>query len=101
MKKQDGIKVIKERHIGGNIERYYQNNKLVKKIDYTSHKPFVYLYDSEGKVECMKVLESKSHKKLWIGILGSLLVLGYLYNKCNSDKHIPEKQIIKSSQYQR
>ena len=97
----NNVIIIKKKNSFGKIEEYYQNNKLVKKIDYSSYNPLVYEYDSNGDVETMKVLPHKINKKLWLGVLGSLLVLGCLYTKCNSDKHIPEQKMIKSLQYER
>ena len=95
------IKVVREKHSFGIIEYHYRYGKLFEKIDYSTSKPWLWRYDSKGNLLNIKVLESKSHKKLWLGVIGSLLVLAYLYNKCNSTKHIPEQQPIRSSQYQR
>ena len=101
MSKKD-IKIIKEKNsFGSTIEYHYKNDKLIEKIDYSTSNPRVWKYDSNGELINIEVLPSKSHKKLWLGIIGSLLVLGYLYSKCKSIKHNPEIPIIKSSQYQR
>lgn len=100
MSKND-IKIVKEKHSFGIMEYHYKDGKLIEKIDYSTAKPWLWKYDSKGNLLNITVLESKSHKKLWLGVIGSLLVLAYLYNKCDSTKHIPDPQVIKSSQQQR
>ena len=101
MSKKD-IKIVKKKDsFGSTIEYHYKNDKLVEKIDYSSSNSKVWKYDSDGNAVSLTVLPSKSHKKLWLGIIGSLLVIAYLYNKCKSVKHNPEIPIIKSSQHMR
>ena len=101
MNKND-IKIVKKKDsFGSTIEYHYKNDKLIEKIDYSSSNPKVWKYDENGNAIGLTVIEKKSHKKLWLGIIGSLLVLGYLYSKCKSIKHNPEIPVIKSSQHQR
>lgn len=96
------IKIIKEKNdFGSTIEYHYKNDKLIEKIDYSTSNPRVWKYDSDGELINMEVLPSKSHKKLWLGIIGSLLVLGYLYSKFKSINHNPERPPIKSYQQER
>jgi hypothetical protein len=99
---KNGIKIVKKKDsFGSSIEYHYKNDKLVEKIDYSTVNPRVWKYDSDGELINMEVLPSKSHKKLWLGIIGSLLVLGYLYSKCKSINHNPERPLIKSQQQER
>lgn len=97
----NNIRIVKEKHSFGIIEYHYKDNKLIEKIDYSKSNPYLWKYDSKGDLISLTVLKSKSHKKLWFGIIGSLLILAYLYNKCNSIKHIPEEPVIKSYQQER
>ena len=99
--KKNNIRIIKEKQSFGIVEYYYKDDKLIKKIDYTKSNPHLYRYDSNGELIGLTVIGKKSHKKLWFGIIGSLLVLAYLYNKCNSVKHNPERPIIKIHQQER
>lgn len=100
MSKND-VKIVKKKGNFGTIEYHYKNNKLIEKIDYSTSNPRIWKYDSDGELINMEVLPSKSHKKLWLGIIGSLLVLGYLYSKCKSINHTPERPLIKSQQQER
>lgn len=98
---KNNIRIVKEKHSFGIIEYHYNGDKLIEKIDYSTTNPWLWKYNSKGDLISITVLKSKSHKKLWLGIIGSLLILSYLYNKCNSIKHTPERPVIKSYQQER
>ena len=86
------LKVIKERHSFGRIDNFYKDGKLIKKIDYTHPHPWQYTYDENGIVH-LQVLPKKSNKKLWLGILGTLIILSCLYAKYKSNQSQPTKSI--------
>ena len=98
---KNNIKIVKEKHSFGMIEYHYKDGKLIEKIDYSTAKPWLWKYDSKGEVLSLTVLESKSHKKLWLGVIGTLLVLAYLYSKCDSIKHHSNENKVNSSQHTR
>lgn len=88
----DKTKIIKEKHSFGEVHLYYKNNELVKKIDYTKSPPWLYTY-KDNTVE-LKVLKPKFNKKLWFGVIGSLLVLASLYAYHKVNKHKVHKNNI-------
>ena len=82
-------KLIKEKHNSGEVHLYYQDDKLIKKIDYTRSPPWLYTY--KDNTVRLTVLEPKSHKKLWLGIIGTLLILSSLYGIYKMNKHKASK----------
>ena len=71
------IQLIKEKHSFGEIHLYYKDNKLIKKIDYTKSPPWLYTYKNDTLQ--IKVIKPKFNKKLWLGTIGTLLILASLY----------------------
>ena len=99
MNKKD-IKIVKKKDsFGSTIEYHYKNDKLVEKIDYSSSNPKVWKYDSNGNAIGLTVIEKKSHKKLWLGIIGSLVILSVLY--ATYKVHHSSKQLNTTSQHTR
>lgn len=82
-------KLIKEKHTFGEVHLYYKNDKLVKKIDYTKSPPWLYTY-KDNTVQ-LTVTKPKINKKLWLGTIGTLLILASLYAKYKIDKHKESK----------
>ena len=95
--KKSNIKVITEKQSFGKVKSYYKDSKLIKKIDYTHSNPWQYTYDENG-ISHLQVLPKKSHKKLWLGIIGSLVILSALYATYKSVHH-SSKQITTTSQH--
>ena len=81
--------LIKEKHSFGEVHLYYKNDKLVKKIDYTKSPPWLYTYEN-NTVE-LKVLKPKFNKKLWLGTIGTLLILSSLFAIYKINKHKANK----------
>lgn len=92
--RKNNIKIVKEEDHFGVIEYHYHDDKLFKKIDYTVPHPMVWKYNSKGKLKDIVPLEEKkSHKKLWMGTIGTLLIISLLCSKsCSTNKHKHSKQ---------
>lgn len=83
----DGIKIVRKKHSFGIIEYHYKNDQLIEKIDYSTRNPWLWKYDSKGELVSLTVLQGKSHKKLWMSTIGTLLIISLLCSKsCSTNK---------------
>ena len=90
---ENKIRIVKKKHSFGMIEYHYNGDKLIEKIDYSTRHPWLWKYDSKGDLISLTILENKKpYKKLWLGALGTLLILSILCTKCSSNHNRQVKQ---------